>query len=125
MTLIRAVDPQAIHALDVNPRYVYRLADGQVVCVRHDGGSWSVKVRQLGDRWVAFAVPRAGTVDKPFDLASGTDRDAVWKLACLWATSAQTLGMRYDRAVFAGFGDATEEMPHDGVPEALFAAVTR
>lgn len=98
-------------ALVVNDRYVHR-AGGVLQAVHLPGGCWAVKIRPAAGRWIAFAVPLGGNSGAPFVLASGPEAD-VFVTALRWAESARTLGMRYDRVVFAGYGSALDEQPVD------------
>jgi hypothetical protein len=99
-------------ALAANDRYVH-VSPGLVQAIRLPGGCWSVKVRLVGDTWTGFAVPRGGTAGSPFVIVSGPDEADVFAIALRWADSARTLGMRMDRIVFAGHGDATGEQHVD------------
>jgi hypothetical protein len=97
--------------VEVNARYVHR-AGGVLQAIHLPAGCWSVKIRPVGDRWIGFAVPLDGNSGAPFVLASGPEAD-VFVTAMRWADSARTLGMRYDRVVFAGYGSALDEQPVD------------
>lgn len=98
--------------LSVNSRYAH-VSPGLVQAVYLPSGSWSAKVRLVGDAWTGFAVPRGATSGAPFVIVSGPDEAEVFSIAVRWADSARTLGMRMDRVVFAGYGDALGEQPAD------------
>lgn len=95
----------------VNTRFVHR-AGAVLQAIHLPAGCWSVKIRPVGDRWIGFAVPLDDNSGTPFVLVSGPEAD-VFVTAMRWAESARTLGMRYDRVVFAGYGSALQEQPVD------------
>ncbi|GAA2608217.1 hypothetical protein GCM10010399_43830 [Dactylosporangium fulvum] len=97
--------------LRINEHYVHRSGD-LVQAINLPSGRWSVKVREINGQWLGFAVPRGTNPGDPFVLASGAEAE-VFGLALRWATSAQTLGGHMNRVVFAGHGDALDELPVD------------
>lgn len=97
--------------MNLNHKYATYGHGPRIIALQLPSGCWAVKVRPDGGGWRAFAVPRNGTVADPFDLATGDDRAEVERVAREWAASAQTLGMYYNRVVYAGTGDALNETP--------------
>lgn len=100
---------QAISQLTLNPRYTVGFGDGRFCVVQFPGGYWAVKVRQRGQQWIAFAVPRLTTALDPFLIAVGDDRDTVHSFLIRWAEQTKALACRMDAVVFAGYGNATHE----------------
>ncbi|MGI5245041.1 hypothetical protein [Dactylosporangium sp. CA-139066] len=96
--------------VEVNPSYVHRTND-LVQAVRLPSGRWAVKVRQVRGGWLGCAVSLGD--GSAFSLVFGPDAGEVFAVAVRWADSARTLGMRMDRVVFAGYGDALGERPVD------------
>lgn len=93
----------------LNRRYADVTHLGGVGALHLPAGFWAVKLRQRGDQWIAFAVPRLDTQGDPFHIAVGDGHDAVRGAAIRWTSGAKTLVMRLDRITYAGTGDATCE----------------
>lgn len=108
-------------AVTLNPSYGMWIR-GQILALQVPGGFWAVKVRQVADRWVAFAVPRHGTTGGPFLIGHGDAYPPVLLAGIKWADSATVSVMRLDRIVFAGNGNATEETLPDFDPTTLVNA---
>lgn len=118
---VTAPSPEANHGVTLNPRYGTWIR-GQVLALQVPGGFYAVKVRQVGDTWVAYAAPRRNTTAEPFLIGYGTDRDQVIVAAIKWRDCATTLVMRMDRVVYAGGGNATLETLPGFDPASLLTA---
>lgn len=110
-----------MNAFTLNPRFVHDLGDGAVLATYIPAGCWAVRVAPVGEDWLAFAAPRNGNTAEPFELASGTDEDAVRALAIRWASSA-SVGLPLDRVIYRGRDRADEVALLDALlPQAVAA----
>lgn len=93
----------------LNPRYAVPLDASRFALTYVPAGLWVVKVRERGQQWITFAVPRHTNPGDPFLIAVGDDRASVFGVGLRWASQAKTLTCHIDRVGFAGYGNATGE----------------